>query len=219
MDALEAINNWGHLCKNNCTCDVNLIFLYLHSLPKFIKWKEHLRMYRDHSFGEVFISVKINALVTSIWSFSICILYQIYQFVKGTLTNVSWSFIYLQESIEALSVKITALVTSLQEDFKKITGNEVNSNIWHQMWKFVCNYTFEWGLTFTVFKRNGKWLNYKVYVLNVADSQNDFILQLFFSYVISLPLFPRQAKKKSWGQEVSRRNQTESKPATKRWQI
>ena len=45
--------------------------------------------------------------------------------------------------------------------------------------KFICNYTFEWGLTFTVFKRNGKWLNFKVYVLNVADSQNDFNLQLY----------------------------------------
>ena len=44
--------------------------------------------------------------------------------------------------------------------------------------KFICNYTFEWGLTFTVFKRNGKWLNYKVYVLNVADRHNDFTLQM-----------------------------------------
>ena len=41
--------------------------------------------------------------------------------------------------------------------------------------KFICNYTFEWGLTFTVFKRNGKWLNFKVYVLNVVDRQNDFL--------------------------------------------
>ena len=87
MDALEVIDNWGHICNNNCTT------------------------------------------LTLIWYFSICIHSQIYKFIKGTLTNVSWSFIYLQESIEALSVKITALVTSLQEDFKKITGNEVNSKI------------------------------------------------------------------------------------------
>ena len=31
------------------------------------------------------------------------------------------------------------------------------------------------GLPFTVFKRNGKWLNFKVYVLNVVDRQNDFL--------------------------------------------
>ena len=34
------------------------------------------------------------------------------------------------------------------------------------------------GLPFTVFKRNGKWLNFKVYVLNVADRHNDFTLQM-----------------------------------------
>ena len=34
---------------------------------------------------------------------------------------------YLQESIEALSVKIFAVVTSLQESFKALTGSEVHS--------------------------------------------------------------------------------------------
>ena len=45
--------------------------------------------------------------------------------------------------------------------------------------KFICKYTFEWGRTMTVFKRNGKWLNLKVYALNVVDSQNDLILRLY----------------------------------------
>ena len=67
--------------------------------------------------------------------------------------------------------------------------------------KFICNYTFEWGLTFTVFKRNGKWLNFKVYVLNLADSQNDFILQLYLLMCFHFHFFQGKRRRNLGGRK------------------